>query len=307
MVAERLAVLKHVPIHGSGLPEGGWFMLSCSDWLPYMWSLNLLLLAENAHMALAMWQAGMRDDAYRIFKGALLDSMYMGLCPGDFHMTSALDVHRQEAQRDFGDPIGASSRALVEGLFGVQPDLIADEVRLRPGFPSDWNHASLKHRDFDFAWRRDGLRETVEFTSRLAKAVPLALTLPARTTSLPAVTCNGRHVECAFDATAVGAPLLTVRLPAARANHVTVEWHGTAPAPAPAQRSYRIGEALQLPRGVDPNQIDDPQKALANSRVATAGFHTVFAGMRQGDCRWSMPICFEAKPEANPFLAVPDP
>ena len=61
-------------------------------------------------MALALWQAGMRDEAYRIFKGTLLDSMYMGLCPGDFHMTSALDVHRQEAQRDFGDP-SASRRA----------------------------------------------------------------------------------------------------------------------------------------------------------------------------------------------------
>jgi len=135
MTAERLAVLKKVPVHGDGVPEGGWYMLSCSDWMPYIWSLNLLLLAENMHMALAMWQAGMSEEAYKIFKGNLLDSMYMGLCPGDFHMTSALDVHRQEAQRDFGDPIGISSRALVEGLFGVQPDLIAGEVRIRPGFP----------------------------------------------------------------------------------------------------------------------------------------------------------------------------
>ncbi len=38
-------------------------MLSCSDWMPYIWSLNLLLLAENMHMALAMWQTGMRDEA----------------------------------------------------------------------------------------------------------------------------------------------------------------------------------------------------------------------------------------------------
>ena len=124
------------------------------------------------HMALAMWQTGMRDEAYRIFKGNLLDSMYMGLCPGDFHMTSALDVHRQEAQRDFGDPLGISSRALVEGLFGVQPDLIAGEVRIRPGFPSDWDRASLKHKDFDFAWKRDGLRETYEFTSRSGEGGP---------------------------------------------------------------------------------------------------------------------------------------
>ena len=63
----------------------------------------------SEHMALAMWKTGMRDEAYRIFKGNLLDSMNRGLCPGDFHMTSALNVHRQEAQRGFGDPIDISS------------------------------------------------------------------------------------------------------------------------------------------------------------------------------------------------------
>jgi hypothetical protein len=270
-----------------------------------MWSLNLLLLGENMHMALALWETGMRDEAYRIFKGNLLDSMYMGLCPGDFHMTSALDAHRQEAQRDFGDPLGISSRALVEGLFGVQPDLIAGEVRIRPGFPTDWDRASLKHKDFDLVWKREGLRETYEFTSRLAKAVPLTLALPARTTTLPVVTCNGKRVDCAFDAGAVGIPAVTVNLPAARASRVSVEWRGRAPMAAQAQRSYRVGEAVELPAGIRLAQIDDPQSCLADGKVAAAGFHTVFANVREGDCAWTMPISFEAKADTPAFVAVP--
>ena len=305
MAAERLAVLKHVPVHGDGVPEGGWYMLSCSDWLPYMWSLNLLLLGENMHMALALWQTGMRDEACRIFKGNLLDSMYMGLCPGDFHMTSALDVHRQEAQRDFGDPLGISSRALVEGLFGVQPDLIAGEVRIRPGFPSDWDRASLKHKDFDFVWKRDGMRETYEFTSRLAKAVPLTLALPARTTALPVVTCNGTRVECAFDTAAVGAPMLTVTLPAARANRVSVEWRGRGPIIAPAKRSYRVGEALDLPAGIRLEQIDDPQGCLTDGKVSAIGFHTVFVNVREADSAWTIPISFDVDTVAPAFAAIP--
>ena len=183
---------------------------------------------KHAH-ALAMWQAGMSDEAYKIFKGNPLDSMYMGLCPGDFHMTSALDAHRQEAQRDFGDPIGISSRALVEGLFGVQPDLIAGEVRLRPGFPSDWDRASLKHKDFDFAWNRAQMRETYEFTSRLIKLVYLTLSLPARTTSLLVVIVDGRRVDCVFDTAAVGEPMLMVRVPPARSNRIEIEWHERNP------------------------------------------------------------------------------
>ena len=305
MVAERLAILKHVPVHGDGVPEGGWYMLSCSDWLPYMWSLNLLLLAENMHMALAMWQTGMRDEAYRVFKGNLLDSMYLGLCPGDFHMTSTLDVHRQEAQRDFGDPLGISSRALVEGLFGVQPDLIAGEIRIRPGFPSGWDRSSLKHKDFDLAWKREGLRETYEFTSRLAREVPLKLALPARTTSLPVAMSDGKRVTCAFDAGAIGAPMLTLELPAARSIRVSLEWHGSAPSAVPAQRSYRIGDTLELPPGIGLTRVSDPQNTLAGTRIATAGFHTVFANFHEGECVWSMPISFDAKAAEPMFAAVP--
>ena len=305
MAAERLAALRHVPIHGEGVPNENLYMLSCSDWLPYMWSLNLLLLAENSHMALALWQAGMPDEAFRIFKGTLLDSMFMGLCPGDFHMTSALDAHRQESQRDFGDPIGITSRALVEGLFGIQPNLIANSIRIRPGFPSAWNRASLHHKDFDLAWKRKALRDSFEFTSRLAKSVPLTLILPARTTTLPTVLCNGTRATCAFDPNAVGSPQLIIHLPAARACKVSVEWHGMAPSKAPAQRTYRVGEALVLPQGITLAQIDDPQHALTHGRITSPGFHTVFANMHQGDCVWTLPISFNATAAAPAFAPIP--
>ena len=304
MAAERLAALRHVPIHGEGVPEGG-YMLACSDWLPYMWSLNLLLLAENSHFALALWQAGMRDEAYRIFKGALLDSMYMGLCPGDLHMTSALDVHRQEAQRDFGDPTGITSRALIEGLFGIQPDLIAGEVRIRHGFPADWDRASLTHKDFDFAWKRTGLRETYEFTSRLPKAAALVLRLPARTTSTPAVMSGGKRVTASFVNRAAGSPMLKLRLPAAASYRVSIEWHGSAPSVQPPQRTYRVGDMLELPHGTTVKEITDPQRALKAGRIVAVGFHTVFVNVYEGDCAWPMPISFDAKPGSPETLPVP--
>ncbi len=312
MAAERLAVLRPIPIHGEGVPNENLYMLACSDWLPYIWSLNLLLLAENSHMALALWQAGMSDDAFRIFKGALLDSMFMGLCPGDFHMTSALDAHRQEAQRDFADPIGITSRALVEGLFGIQPNLIDNTIRIRPGFPANWSHATLHHKDFDFTWQRKDLSESYDFTSRLAKSVPITLILPARTISLPKVLCNGAPVDCTFDPEAVGSPQLTIHLSAARSYKISIEWNGNRPEQVPTVRSYRIGEvpSVPLPIGLtrldDPKYaLDDPQHALSNWHVASPGFHTVFANMKQGECRWSLPISFNVKPAAPAFAPIP--
>jgi hypothetical protein len=304
MAAERLHTLRHVPVRGEGVPPGEWFMLCCSDWLPYMWSLNLLLLAENAHMALAMWQAGMADEAFTLLKSNLLDSLYRGLCPGDFHMTSDLDVHRQEAQRDFGDPIGITSRALIEGLFGVQPDLLGSRITLRPGFPSEWDRASLTHRDFDFAWTRSGRSETYSFTSRLPRAVPVTLKLRARTTQLPTLS-GAEGARIAFDADAVGSPMLVVEVTAVSYFHLTLQWHGEAPSTVPAVRSYRLHEPVELPRGVALAQIDDPQQCLANGRFAAEGAHTVFAKMRQGDCGWSLPITFRVESAAPKFRPVP--
>jgi len=290
MASDRLATLKHVPIHGDGVPDGG-YMLSCSDWLPYMWSLNLLLLAENSHFALALWQAGMRDEAFKIFRGALLDSMYMGLCPGDLHMTSALDVHRQEAQRDFGDPTGITSRALIEGLFGIQPDLLAAEIRIRPGFPSHWDRASIKHKDFDFSWKRDGSRETYEFTSRLAKDAGLKLRLPAWTTTLPVMTSDGKRITCAFDKEAVGPSILVATLPPASSYHITIQWHGQPVYPLPAIKPVRPIPSPFLPvptltNGAATEHVD--LTGVMKNRI-TEIFTRIYSEPRSPYCSLSFP------------------
>jgi hypothetical protein len=98
---------------------------------------------------------------------------------------------------------------------------------------------------------------------------------------------------------------VTIHLPSARAYKIGIEWRGQAPTPTLAQHTYRIGEALVLPLGVTLAQIDDPQHALTHDRVTSSGFHTVFANIHNGDCRWSMPISFEAKEAKPAFAPIP--
>ena len=293
--AERLGALREVPIEGPGVPAGG-SMLPCSDWLPYEWSLNLLLLAENMHMALALWQAGMVDQAFRLFKGNLLDSLYMGLSPGNFHMTSQLDPHRQEAQRDFGDPIGCTARALVEGLFGVSPDLLGGEIHIRPGFPDDWLHASLRHPDFDLSWKRAGARETLNVTTRLARPVALRLALRAPGSGQPTVQIDGKPVPFGWAAEAIACPLLEIQAPPASSWSVEVQWSGAEIGKPPPYRTYAPGDAV-LVESMAP--VEDPQAALHAGRAAAEGVHTVFVRHQDGDCRWWMPVSFEvSRPKA---------
>jgi hypothetical protein len=336
MIMERLHTLRRVPVTGDGVPEGG-YMLSCSDWLPYMWSLNLLLLSENVHLALAMFQVGISDEAYNLLKGNLVDSMYRGLCPGDFHMTSDLDAHRQEAQRDFGDPIGITSRAIVEGLFGVRPDLLRNVFTIRPSFPADWTHASLKHQDFDFSWRREGMVETYEFAGRFGKSVTVQLELPARTTTLPKVMPEAVRVGWPeFDC--VGCPLVVVTWPTGYQGGVVLKWSGERPTKGLAHQTYAVGDSLRLPEGVSLGDIDDPQGCVsAAGRVISPGVHTLFANLPSGSsvvprseppsessmpkgnserrnvarqtgetvCRWTMPITFTVKAKSEAAGPIP--
>jgi hypothetical protein len=112
----------------SAATETNLYTLPETSWMPYMWSLNNVVMAEVAHTSLAYWQANRSDTAFSLFKGCLLDNMYLGLCPGNLGMTTGFDMARGEAQRDFGDSIGITSRVLVEGLFGVRP---CDRTRWR--------------------------------------------------------------------------------------------------------------------------------------------------------------------------------
>jgi hypothetical protein len=293
ILTEQLARLKRVPIHGEGVPEGKWFMLSCSDWLPYVWSLNLLLLAENMHMALALWQAGMVEEAFQVFKGNLIDSMFQGLAPGNFHMTSELDVHRQEAQRDFGDPIGITSRALVEGLYGIKPNLLNGVVTIRPGFPDVWNDAALHHSDITLNWRRSGEHETFEISSNFARPVRLVLQLRAPRTGRPSIHINGAPSSGAFMPESVGSPLYAVSAPEGSKWKVEVEWRGDRIEPLPQHRSYELGQEIELPHQVSLSALNDPQHCLTEGRTSLPGAHTIFARMQQGECQWWFPISFE--------------
>ena len=163
--------------------------------MPYMWSLNNVVMAEVAHTSLGYWQANRPDAAFSLFKGCLLDSMFLGTCPGNVGMSSAFDMARGEAQRDFGDAIGICSRTMIEGLFGVHPDVLAGELRIRPGFPAAWDDAKLHHPDFNFEFRRDDLKETYRIESSFSRPMRLRLQVPALRTRVRSVLVDGRSAD----------------------------------------------------------------------------------------------------------------
>jgi len=128
--------------------------LATTNWQPYGWSINNVALAEEMHMALAYWEAGRPDEAYNLFKASLVDGMYLGGSPGNIGQISFYDAARGECYRDFGDPVGITCRTLVQGLIGMQPDLLNGILTINPGFPSSWDGKEVRFATPDFEFSR---------------------------------------------------------------------------------------------------------------------------------------------------------
>ncbi len=172
--ADYINRLLHLPVASPDLDEA-YALPATSDWQPYIWSINNVATAEVMHAALAYWQADKYEEGFRLMKGMALDNMYLGTSPLNFGQISHLDAARGECYRDFGDPIGVWARALVEGLFGIRPDLIANKVTIQPGFPRMWNHASIHLPKIDYRFEREGFTDTYTIDHRYPKGTTLEL------------------------------------------------------------------------------------------------------------------------------------
>ena len=200
--------IPHIPVESKDL-DSNYYTLSTTSWMPYNWSLNNVAFAEVAHTALAYWLAGRPDEASKLFKSSVMDGMYLGISPGNIGQTSYYDAARGECYRDFGDVVGVYSRALVQGLFGIQPDLLHNEVIIRPGFPSNWNFAGIQHPDIDFNFERKKNIDSYIITNKFSKQPRLNLLVNAPKDRIVSVNVNGKTAKWNL-AEGINAPVVEI-------------------------------------------------------------------------------------------------
>jgi hypothetical protein len=298
--------IPHIPVRGRGLPAGQYYTLSTSSWMPYTWSINNVVMAESMHTALANWQTGRNEEGFKLFKSELLAAMYLGGSPGNFVQISHYDAVRAEAYRDFGDPVGISSRTLIEGLFGVVPDALHRRLTIRPGFPSGWAHAALTTPDIDYKFKRTGNADQYNFKLSFAQPLALNLQLKARGSAVGSVLVNGKKTDWKIIADAVGHPMIEIAVPAAGQYEIRIVWTGEGFIQPAIHPAYAAGNQLSIDfKGATILKINDPQQAfqsaVSKNNILTAttgnqtGNRTVFIQLKKGNYTWWYPVCFELK------------
>ncbi len=240
-------VLPHLPVRGPGVPPretrapdrgapgldpADLYTVGTSNWMPYDWSINNVVMGEAMHAALAAWQSGQPDEAWALAKGSLLAAMYLGISPGNVGSMSYLDVYRRESQRDFADGAGVLARALLEGLFGLVPAVADRELRLRPGWPQTWPAVTLTHPDVRLRFERSAEHDRyhLELLGALGPVERVRCTVRAWREDVAAVTVDGTPVTWRSQAEAVGEPWIEFSAPVGASRRAAIEivWAGAA-------------------------------------------------------------------------------
>ncbi|MCB0542948.1 MAG: DUF4450 domain-containing protein [Saprospiraceae bacterium] len=298
--------IPHIPVRAEGIPDG-YFTLSTSNWMPYTWSVNNVALAEVLHTALAYWQAGRKEDAFHLWKSALLESMYLGASPGSFQQLSFYDAFRGELYRDFADPVGMAGRTLVEGLFGIRPDALNGVLRIQPGWPEEWPRASLTIADISILFERAGNSDRYTIIPSFTKPLKLQFRVRPGASEIRSIRVNGAAAQWQNVETSVGYPLIEIRAEAAPRYEIELEWGGDAieiprlPAVIPVNGTVDLAfHDSNLLEVYDPQQALSIESQNGNNLLAIAtdreGYRTVFAKIRQGDLVWWAPFDFEIRP-----------
>lgn len=299
--------LPHIGVRANGLKDEGYYTVSTTNWMPYEWSLNNVVLAESTHTALANWQAGRTEEAFKLWKSELLSSMYMGGSPGNFVQISHYDANRGEAYRDFADPVGINSRALVEGLFGIVPDALNHRLLIRPGLPAAWNDASLKIPDLSYTFKRTGNTDTYTLIPTFSKALQLKMRVKVRGAALKEVKVNGKPVKWRNVSSAIGIPEIEISSPAAARYQIEWVWAGKEMTRPVLKDTYKLGESFET-RFADARitKIFDPQQVFKQATIkggeirsaltGEPGNRTVFVQLERAALSFWFPLCFELKP-----------
>ncbi|WP_281337009.1 DUF4450 domain-containing protein [Flavobacterium eburneipallidum] len=296
----------HIPIVAEGLDKKDLYVISTTNWQPYDWSINNVALAEQLHTSLAFWQGGQQETAFKMWESALIGSMYLGASPGGFEQLSFYDAMRGELYRDFADPIGMTSRTLVEGLFGIQPNALENRLTIHPGFPVEWNSASIEIPDISVVFNREKNTDSYEIKSRFTTKMGLKFVAKIPYDNIKSVTINGEKATWKiFDA--VGNPQLIVESPFKENYNIDITWDGEKLEQPKLEKSYCIGESILLETTkAKIIEIYDPQMALREvsktnselkANLKTKENATFFIKLQQGNVTWWNPIKLIVKPE----------
>ncbi|MGY5354107.1 DUF4450 domain-containing protein [Wenyingzhuangia sp. IMCC45467] len=293
--------IPHIPVYTNDKTQENLYTLSTSNWMPYTWSINNVAMAEVLHTALAYWKSGRNNKAFKLMKGTMYDYMYMGSSPGNFGQLSHFDAFRGELYRDFADPVGVASRAFVEGLFGIKPDIINKKIEITPGWPLDWEFAAMKTQDIDIDYKQNKNTDVYKINTNFNTDIYLELVLNVKTENIDNVSVNGQKVEWKNKENTVGQPQIIIKTPIDSTFDIQITWSGADFNLPKNNYTLTPDDIIKIPfNKAKIINLFNPQDVFSSIETHTndiqlklktpVGNKTLFVQLKQGEYQWWQPI-----------------
>lgn len=231
-----------------------------SNWVPSTWSVRENFVGDNHHLALAYFQAGLPEEAWKLLQGTILESMFNSRVPGA--------VNAPQGGTDFNDATSMAGRVIVEGLFGYVPDYPNNTVTVRPGLPAGWDKASIEAPDFSLHFKRDAGVDQYDITLR--QAARMRLELPVLGGHVNEVRVDGKPAK--WEALpGIGRTYVVIETDSMKVSSVAIEWSEVPEAGGEPSiiMNGNATEPVQLAiDGAKIVEFKDPQEALLEAKLA---------------------------------------
>jgi len=271
-------------------PGSGGRLCYSSNWIPKQYSQCGIFPAENAHLALAYFKLGLKEAGKKLLDG-ITDCYFTGKNPGmAAHIQSARGTS-DFGDQDFSDVSSTYLRLVVEGLFGIRINHLDDCIHIAPGFPHDWEHASLTLKDIALHYTRRGNQEI--FNIHCDRAELKRIRIPMRAADVETVLLDGEPASYTITA-APNNSFLTVETDKTGRFQLRV-MHGSTPVPTvTVPETVLAGNRLTFTlKDAALAEVFDVSEALENITVVgnkiyatakdVAGDHTLFLRAVSGE------------------------
>lgn len=163
-----------------------------SNWLPKQYSQCGIFPQENAHLALVYFKLGLKEEAKKILDG-IADCYFTGRNPGMAPHVQSTRCTCDLGDMDFTDVSSTYLRLVVEGLFGIRINNLDNCIYIQPGFPNEWENASLTLGDIALHYTRRGNQEI--FNIHCDREEKKLIRIPMRSTEIETVLLDGEPIS----------------------------------------------------------------------------------------------------------------
>ena len=200
----------------------------------------------------------------------------------------------------------------MQGLFGILPDAMNERLVIRPGFPANWDYASIETPDIAFDFAREGQTDRYTLNPSFPRELALTLQLQAPYDRIKSITVNGHGVDWSMGQS-VGTPVIVIACGLADTYQVEIVWKGKKTATPAIEVTTTLNTPVEIAVEQNIRELYDPQEVLESMKIRNntihgtvkgeTGHRTLFIRVKEGDLEWWRPVSIEVK---APLIATHD-